>query len=482
MLDRVHVTPINEVYIRLDCEAGIAYELSDYFTFRVPGCQFSPKFKAGYWDGKIRLFNLGNRTLYAGLMHKVKAFCDSRGYEFTYEPSLGAEEVAFNAIERFLKCLGLPKDRWPRDYQVKAFVKALRDKRTLLLSPTASGKSLIIYLLTQWYEGKKLIVVPNKGLVHQMAGDFAEYGYRNDVHMIMAGVPKTTKHEITISTWQSIYKLDEDYFNQFDLIVGDEAHGFKAKCLTDIMSKATKVKYRVGTTGTLDDSLCHKLVLEGLFGRIQKVTTTSELMKQGHVAELEIKCLVLKYPAQRCQDMKGNDYKTEIKWLTENPARNKFIVNLAASLPGTTLILFRYTEHGKALFEALKEKTEHPVFFINGGVGAEDREEIRKIVNEHPDAKLVASMGTTSTGTNIVHLDNMIFAHPSKSKIQNLQSVGRGLRVSDTKLNATLYDISDDLQWKSSKNHTLKHFLERVKIYTEEKFKYRIYEIDLKNG
>jgi superfamily II DNA or RNA helicase len=412
----------------------------------------------------------------------VEQFCKSRNYEFTYESSFADEEVSFNAVERFLETLGLPDNRWPRDYQIKAFVKTLRKRRTLLLSPTASGKSLIIYLLGRWYDGKKLIIVPNKGLVVQMAGDFAEYGYKAPVHQIMSGVPKTTDHEFTVSTWQSIYKLGPEFFNQFELIVGDEAHGFKATCLKTIMEASTGVRHRVGTTGTLDGTQTHKLVLEGLFGQVQKVTTTSELMQQGHVAELNIKCLVLKYPAIRCQDMKGQEYRTEIKWLTESEARNRFIVNLAASLEGTSLCLFRYREHGQLLYELLKAKTEHPVYFIDGGVDAEDREEIRRIVNDHPDAKLVASIGTTATGTNIPNINNMIFCHPSKSKIQNLQSVGRGLRRSELKTDATLYDVADDLQWKSHKNHTLKHFLERVKIYTEEKFKYKVYQIELKNG
>lgn len=482
MLDRVHVSPVNEVYIRLDCEAGIAFELSEYFTFKVPGFQFSPKYKSGYWDGNIKLFNLGNRTLYAGLFHKVKQFCKDRNYEFTYESCFADEEVAFNAVERFLTSLRLPESRWPRDYQIKSFVKCLRKRRSLLLSPTASGKSLIIYLLGRWYDGKKLIIVPNKGLVHQMAGDFAEYGYREKVHQLMGGVAKTSDNEFTISTWQSIYKEEPSFFNQFEMITGDEAHGFKAKCLTDIMTKATDVKYRFGTTGTLDGTQTHKLVLEGLFGQVQQVTTTKKLMEQGHVAELMIKCLVLKYPASRCQEMKGNEYKTEIKWLTENEARNKFIVNLAASLEGTTLLLFRYREHGKYLYDELKRKTNHPVFFIDGGVDAEDRDSIRKIVDAHPDAKLVASIGTTATGTNIPNINNLIFSHPSKSKIQNLQSLGRGLRKSELKFDVTLYDVADDLQWKAHKNHTLKHFLERTKIYSEEHFKYKIYEIDLRNG
>ncbi len=485
MYDSVTVVPFNETYIRLECEAGIAYELSEYFTFFVPGYQHHPKFKARMWDGRIRLFSLSNRRIYKGLIDRVKQFCHDRNYEFNYPAELADEDVSFNAVERFLKDLNLPSDRWPREYQIKAFVRGLRKRsRLLLLSPTASGKSLIIYLFCRWHEedGKTLIIVPTKGLVNQMSGDFDDYGYEDETHNIMGGVEKDSKQNITISTWQSIYKQPTEWFEQFNLIIGDEVHGFKAKSLMDIMTKAGTVKHRIGTTGTLDDVETNQLTLEGLFGPVYNVTTTKKLMEQGHVAKLAIKCIVLKYPAERCKDMKGTGYAEEVKWLTECDARNKFIANLASSLDGNTISLFRFKDHGKLLHEMIGERTEDDRFFIDGGVDAADREEIRKIVDKHTKAKLTASVGTTSTGTNIQNLNNMLFVHPSKSKIRVLQSVGRGLRKSEIKNDATLYDIADDLQWKSVKNHTLKHFEERVKMYAAEGFDFKIYVVELKNG
>lgn len=480
--DRVNVIPVDEAYIRLECEAGIAYELNDYFTFKAPGYQFHPKYKAGFWDGAIRLFNISNRRIYKGLFEHVRKFCKDRGYEFEYPAEFADEDVSFNAVERFLQDLDLPKDRKPRDYQIKAFVKALRKRRLVLLSPTSSGKSLIIYLLCRWFEdeGKTLVVVPNKGLVRQMEGDFYDYNYDKAVHCIMAGVPKDTEHNITVSTWQSIYKQPAEWFEQFNMIIGDEAHGFQAKCLMEIMNKSTGVKYRVGTTGTLDDSLTNKLTLEGLFGPVHQVTTTAKLMDQGHVAKLEIKCIVLKYSAETCKELKGTPYIDEIKWLTENEGRNKFLSNLAASLKGNTLSLFRFKEHGKTLHDLIESKTDDRCFFIDGDVSADDRDRIRKLVDSSKKTKLTASVGTSSVGTNIQNINNMLFVHPSKSKIRVLQSVGRGLRKSATKYDVTLYDIADDLQWKSSKNHTLKHFEDRIRMYAAEGFDFKIYTVELK--
>jgi superfamily II DNA or RNA helicase len=172
------------------------------------------------------------------------------------------------------------------------------------------------------------------------------------------------------------------------------------------------------------------------------------------------------------------DYQAEMDWLVRNDARNRFIKNLALSLKGNTLILFQYVDkHGKVLHDMLKGDNVH---FVHGGVDGGEREEIRHIVEQSSSSIIVASYGTFSTGVNIRNLHNIIFASPSKSKIRILQSIGRGLRKAESKDIATLYDISDDLIWKSKKNFTIQHFAERVKNYNEEKFDYKIYKVNLK--
>ena len=291
---------------------------------------------------------------------------------------------------------------------------------------------------------------------------------------------KENKPMIYCTTWQSIYKMDKKYFEQFDVVIGDEAHLFKAKSLTTIMGKLTTCKYRFGFTGTLDGTETNKLILEGLFGRVKKVVSTAELIDQKHLADFIIKAIVLKYPDNIRQLMTKASYQDEMDWLVKCVERNNFIKNLTLSLNGNTLLLFQYVEkHGKVLYEMLKDQGV-PVHFVHGGVDGEDREEIRKIVEQSPSSIIVASYGTFSTGVNIRNLHNVIFASPSKSKIRNLQSIGRGLRKSETKSNSVLYDISDDLTWKNRKNFTILHFVERIKVYNEEKFEYKIYPVNLK--
>lgn len=479
----VWVKPVDEVNVFVHCDDSVSWELRDHFTFRVPGYQFHPSYKSRMWDGKIRLFDVRSNLIYRGLVKHIEKFCADRGYEFMCEEP-GNKEFSLKEAEDFIQKLKLPFK--VRDYQLDAFVHAIRSRRAMLLSPTASGKSLIIYLIIRYLAAikdskKTLIIVPTTSLVSQLFGDFQDYGYdsKKNVHLIYEGQDKQSNKPVTISTWQSLYKQPKKYFEQYDCIIGDEAHQFKAKSLIHIMTSLKNARNRFGTTGTLDGTNTHKLVLEGLFGPVRKVTTTKELMDDKHIADFEIKCLILKHSAANCQALKKATYHEEIDYLVKNEERNNFIRNLAISLKGNTLVLFNYIAHGTELHDLINKEGKE-VFFVSGKVKADIREEIRHLVEKHDNAIIVASYGVFSTGVNIQNLHNIIFASPSKSRIRTLQSIGRGLRKSKTKTAATLFDIADDLRHKSRKNYTLDHFEQRLQIYTDEKFKFRVYKIDLK--
>jgi len=479
----------NEAFIQFECERSIAQELSDYFTFFVPGYQFTPAYKSRVWDGRIRLADLRTFTIYHGLISYIEKFCAERNYSLETADAIKLTQE-FSGVEalEFIKKLNLPHEL--REYQWKCFLQAVRNKRQLILSPTASGKSLVIYLIVRWLQEadfkRGLLIVPTTSLVEQMYSDFISYGYDSNkyCHRQYSGKEKHTNKFLTITTWQSIYKNEKDYFEQFDYVLGDEAHQFKAKSLTTILSGCTNAKYRIGTTGTLDGTQTHRLVLEGLFGPVYKATTTSELIEKGQLADFNIKCLVLKYSDLLCKTARDWDYNTEIDFIVQNKARNEFIKNLVLSLEGNTLILFQFVEkHGKDLHNIIKaDAGKRHVFFVFGGTDVEVRESVRSITENESDAIIVASYGTFSTGINIRNLHNIIFASPSKSRIRNLQSIGRGLRIGDNKVKATLFDIADDFRINKFVNYTLKHFIERVKIYDEEKFNYKFYNIELKNG
>ena len=360
---------------------------------------------------------------------------------------------------------------------------ALRHNRKLLLSPTASGKSLMIYAITRYHvenNRRILIVVPTTSLVEQMYKDFEDYGWdvENYCHRVYAGKDKHSDYSVTITTWQSIYKLDRKYFNEFNVVIGDEAHLFKSKSLVSIMTKMLDCKYRYGFTGTLDGTQTHKWVLEGLFGPTYKIIRTDELMKKGYLSKLNIKVLTLKHPARKFEN-----YEDEIQYLITHTQRNNFIKNLTLDQKGNTLILYTRVEtHGLPLFDLINSNKEEnrKCFFVHGGVDTEDREQVRTITEKEENAIIIASYGTFSTGINIKNLHNVIFASPNKSKIRNLHSIGRVLRKGDNKIKATLFDIADDITYGSSKNYTLNHMMERVKIYNEENFNYEMLTIPLK--
>ena len=477
----------NEIYLKVETEPHIHQELFDYFTFEVPGAKFMPQYRSKYWDGKIRLYSNHTGEIYVGLLDKLVSW--AKRYEYTIEfkdnkfyglPFEENEMVSLSGVSDYMNKISKHK---PRDYQIDAVYDSLRYNRKLLISPTASGKSLMIYTIVRYFVDNNkniLLIVPTTSLVEQMVKDFADYGWDSEkyCHKIYSGKEKNTDKPVVVTTWQSIYNLQRSFYENFDVVIGDEAHQFKSKSLVGIMTKMDNTKYRFGFTGTLDGSQTHKWVLEGLFGPSYKVTQTKELIEKGHLSKLQIKILLLKHSSQQF-----NEYEEEVQYIIGHEKRNNFIKNLVLDLKGNSLVLFNRVEsHGQILYELINNSTskDRKVFFVHGGVDTETREKIREITEKESNAIIVASYGTFSTGINIKNLHNVIFASPSKSRIRNLQSIGRVLRKGDNKTKATLYDIADDTTYKSKKNYTLNHLIERIKIYNEEKFNYEILQINFK--
>jgi superfamily II DNA or RNA helicase len=496
---KLTIEKLNEVNIRVFGDASCEQELEAFFTYEVPGARFTPKFKARLWDGKVRLYSLIRKTLYAGLYQYVLEFAQRHSYELEFKATdeypkpLDLHNYSTEEVNNYITSLNLYGRGKPieaRDYQIEAVKTALNLNRTVLLSPTASGKSFMIYCLMRWHleeDRKTIIVVPTTSLVEQMYSDFEDYSSHNEwsvkanCQKLYSGFTRDITTNVLITTWQSIYQQPKQWFEQFDVIVGDEAHQFKATSLISIMEKMQHVKYRIGTTGTIDNKKLNQLTLEGLFGPVHRVTTTKELMDSGKVVNIDINCILLQYKEEIRKACKEHTYQDEMQFLIANESRNKFIRNLALNCKGNTLVLFQFVEkHGAVLYDMIRTKApDKNVYFVHGGVETLDREDIRKNTELSDNTIIVASYATFSTGINIPSIENIIFASPTKSKIRNLQSIGRGLRLKDGKTHLKLYDVADNLQYKSRKNHTLSHFVERVKIYSEEKFDYKVHEVQI---
>jgi superfamily II DNA or RNA helicase len=480
----------NEVYIKLECEPHILYELAPYFTFSVESAKFMPQHRGRGWNGEIRLLSTATGEVYAGLLDRIIAKIKNHGYTYEFKdnkyygtPFEVNEEITSEGVKGYMRHICTLD---PYDYQINTVYECLRYNRKTVVSATSSGKSYMIYALVRYYVTKKmkcLVVFPTTSLIHQMFKDWGEYGWNpeNYCHMIYSGQEKDTDMPVTLSTWQGIHKLDKSFFENYDCVIVDECHGCKSKSLIDIMKKSHNAKYRFGFTGTLSngskDSQTHEWVISGLFGPPYKAVGTKELIDKGRASKLDIQCLVLKHNPQ-----KFNTYEEEIQFIISHDKRNNFIKNLALDLKGNTLILFARVEtHGLPLYDLINTNAnaQRKIFFVHGGVNVEEREQVREITEKEDNAIIIASYGVFSTGISIKNLHNVIFASPSKSRIRNLQSIGRVLRKGSNKKKATLYDIADDATYNSRKNYTLNHFIERIKTYNEEEFNYEIIPINL---
>lgn len=487
----------NETHLKVECDAGIGAELADKFQFEVAGAKFHPLVRARKWDGLIRLYGYMTKEIYVGLADEIVKFGKDNNYSVKKNYTIDGSVITREEVGEFMDDLDykLPQNSQVYDYQKEGVYQVLSNDRLLLVSATSSGKSLMIGAIIRWHQSKGrrvLIIVPNIGLVQQMYSDFDDYfshtGWiaKDNCHCITAGIEKVTDKDIVITTWQSVQTQTGKFFNEYDMIIVDECHQATAKVLTKIMDSSTEVKYRMGCTGSLDKTLTNEMVLTGIFGNKFVARTTRELIDNNQAADLDIKGIILQYSAEEKKslspkkDSAENKYQKEIDFLVNHERRNKFIANLALRQTKNTLVLFNFIKHGRKIEELINSKNpDRKVFFVDGSVEGEEREQIRKIVETETDAIIVASYKVYSTGVNIRNLHNIIFAHPSKSVIRILQSIGRGLRKDKDKTHCTVFDIGDDLSSKSKKNYSLLHMVERIKIYASEQFDYKLIKVDL---
>lgn len=385
----------NELHVRLECSVGVAYEISEAFAFFVNGYKFMPAFKAGRWDGKVRLFTVKDRLFYIGLMGKLIEWCEENGYTIEYANADDFKDSRTSINDEqwdWLKTLGKFEPKW---YQKDAVYAALNGSKTLILSPTGSGKSYIQYLVIRYllenYEGKILMTVPSTSLVEQMFTDFESYvtdgwSVEDNVHRIYSGKEKYTDHRVVISTWQSAIKLPKVWFSGFSAYICDEAHGADAKSISTIIDQLGHARFRMGLTGTLDGTKMHELDMQARFGKIVRVATTKDLQDGGDLAPLEIECFQLRYGKDDVALVKNMDYDGEIKFIVGHKKRNYLLAKTAIAQEGNTLMLFNYVaKHGKVLYELMKpmcDEAGKKLYYIHGGTDVDDREVIRQILEK----------------------------------------------------------------------------------------------------
>lgn len=492
----IRVEKIDEVYLRVTSTPDIEAELSEHFKLEVPGAKYMPSYKNKMWDGFARLYSAHKKTLYVGLLSYLQYFAKTNDYEISIDKELQeTTDITREETETFvtnLNCHSNGKPIISRNYQIESIYQSLKRKRLIISSPTSSGKSLSIYAIIRYLVGagkRVLLVVPRSALVEQMVGDFKNYSSENgwDVEVncakLYSGMPKTFDKNVTVTTWQGIYKNPKNWFinQKWDAICVDEVQGAKSDSIRGILEKLPNTKYRIGLSGTTHNTQCARLILEGCFGDISEVISTKELMDKKQISNLKIKSIILDYPEEIKKQCVRLEYQKEIDFLITNQKRNKFIVNLAKATVGTTLILAQFIEKQCDVYhEYLKNNSGgKPVYYITGRISVEKREEIRRKMETEENVILISSFGAMSTGINVPSIQNIIFSTPTKSSILTLQSIGRGLRLMDGKSQCTLFDITDNLCYKRSKNFSFLHGSERVKLYVSQQFDVRVSKVNL---
>lgn len=493
-MSEIIITRLNSSFVQLDADDDVLHDINAFFAVYADGYLFNPRYKARVWDGKLRFFSINSHMLPSGLIPILEKFAKDNNHTIVKEDFNDFEseftEDAFKVnVQNALANSGMTM----RDYQEEACKLALKNKFGILQCCTSSGKSMIIYnmirnMLTYKRIKRILLIVPNVSLVEQMYSDFKEYGWtdlQDSVEMLYSSKKPTFKLPVLISTWQSLQSIeDTSYFEDIDAVIVDECHGSKAAVINKILKMCINTEYRIGTTGTLPTSTADLLSITSVLGNVLYTITSKELIERGILTQMVIAGIKAKYPAEFIAKNKGRSYPEEVKLVESYPGRTKVLDLIFKHTPKehNVLLLCNHIEHVKETADWLKiHCPDRTIKIINGSVKADERETIRKEIENEEGTVIVATYGTCSTGLNMPKLHDVILYANSKSKIKVLQSLGRGLRKHNTKNKVILYDVIDDMSYhtktRTIQNYLLQHWREREKYYKEQEFPIKTFEL-----
>jgi superfamily II DNA or RNA helicase len=324
-----------------------------------------------------------------------------------------------------------------------------------------------------------------------MFKDFQDYGFDSDLYCsrIYSGskdqkIKLNTDKKIIISTWQSLYKLPKNEFEKVSMIVGDEIHEFGAVKSKSVLTNCLNVLYKLGTTATLkNNDLCSLWTIMGMFDVPTKIVSTMDLVKDGFIANFDVKVINLIYNDEKSKIVSKLKYNEEIDFVNLQPEKMNFVIKLIKNIQDkneNVLVLFKTLDYGKMLKDKIEQEFGIVPFYVDGGVKIDIRENIRTEMEKSNSQIAVCSYGTFSRGINIRNLSNLILVNSIKTEIRLLQSIGRALRLHENKDKAIIWDLVDNLQFKSKINYCLKHFYERKTIYEANKFNVKYFDINLK--
>lgn len=498
---------INEVYfiVKPDTQADFAelQELWYAFSLTHPEKNFMPKYKNGTWDGTVRFIRYIDKfkelaLVPIGLFVDIFEFMLSHDIEFrVLDNDIGNIKVDLRGFDKWLLENESDKSKKisEREYQYEAVKHALSLNRCVMESPTGSGKSLMIYMYMKWIldhyfdkDDKFLILVPTTDLVNQMTEDFVEYGCpRQAICKIYSGQKRDMSKPIIISTWQSLYKEDYDFFEQFTAIVFDECHKSKADEQIYIGENCVNAKWRLATSATIQEDKVHRYSIMQNFGDIFTTATTRELIDSGYLCDFNVRNIIMEWKNTKGHFIKieDNDYQKEYNAIINNEHRMEAMVNFICNLwverefdDSTIMVMGKRISYIEDIFTRLSEKIDR-VFFIHGQINPAERSKVKDYI-KRKGGVLVANIDIMGTGINIPNVTTIVFANPIKSDILLLQTIGRAIRLHAGKEVATVYDIIDKMKLENSNYNTVYGWLpDKIKIYETKNFKYDTIHVDL---
>jgi superfamily II DNA or RNA helicase len=478
---------INNIYGQLICDDPKLMDAAiKRFAVPVENYFFMPAYKSGRWDGKIRFLNY-NGTFYTGIYHRLLKYVKNDDlYEMVIDPKFQSltNKDSKELKEDFFKITEDTLDSGvvPYTHQYRGALKSLYFERGICEHVTSSGKSLTItltinYLYHKNKTNKILILVPKLDLVEQFVENMTAFGIPEDLIGKYCGYQKDTDEPFIVSTWQSIYKQKE-FLKEFTILIVDECHGLKADVVRSVAEKMVNATIRLGFTGTMPEAKADFMLVEGILGPIIDKVGYTELQEAKQIADISVRIINMIYPKEVVEENAISDYQQEKDYIESDISRNKVICKIAQGYTNAdknVLILVKKIEHSETISDMLKKKGMN-VTVVTGETKMDDRNAARHGMEKSGGNVIVATVGVYSTGVSINRLHTVIFASAGKSKIQTLQSVGRGLRLHNTKDQLHLYDICENLRFSEL------HSKKRKKYYKDNNFEYIERDVVVKNA
>lgn len=512
----VKIKKYNESHVKIFCDDDISMNLALAFSTNPKGYEFDYRYKCGAWDGKIYQYDYTNDLLPLGLTFKCAKYLQNtlkQEIQVDNDIFVKADSFSDEYIKKFIKEDLKHTAFEPYDYQLHAIREMVYHRRMTVECATGSGKSFIMYvviclILKHYHKYIKhiLVFVPDISLIKQIIYDFNDYSHDGKFADRFICNYKDKKSNIDMSkrihitNYQAIFRKPKSFFEKFDALFVDECHNVSGSDIKNFAKCALNTEnaiFKFGLCGKMTEDKTLRMNCEGLFGPIVTIKEAYELIEDGRLANFKAKLITINYSEERKHKFykwvndKGKDgkptgrekYTREVEYLNTQSDRRSFVCKLAATRKHNTLVLVKRKEgHGHLLYEELKEKyPKKTIFYFHGGIKSDEREKMRLFANENNDVIIIATVKTFSEGINVKNLHNIILAESFKAEIRLIQTIGRILRLHDSKSIAILYDLHDDLRLSSNHpyNYSLKHMIERVNIYDSNRYEYETTHYDL---